>query len=981
MEDASSLFDANYYQCGLGSPYERNAYWLNFFGGIAEEIIRSLKPKSVMDAGCALGFLVESFWDRGVECYGFDISEFGISQVRRDIQPYCAQASIVDPIKGHYDLITCIEVLEHLQPEQTETAIANLAAATETILFSSTPSDLSEATHFNVRPVIGWLNLFKNVGFSPDYVFDAGFVAPHAILLRKRAPVSEDTLLLLSDKIRWKCAFVERGNRIGILDQKIAELTAAAATREKLLAAEQQGPPDESAALLEELRKEFAEASKELAELRSREGQGLRERQKLLAKAQLAQQQLAAVKSETETLRREGAEKKAAIDAALNEAARGRTEIERTRQEFATAVSTLAPAIPELARIRFREEVVSWRNIASTGLKQARLALTFRRSAMRKKQNELLHAVEIVGRSPFFDPVWYLKNYPDIAVAEINPLIHYLEHGVAEGRNPGPQFDAKWYLVQYPDVAEDGANPLIHYLEYGAKEGRACHPAAVAKEHDPGGAEAPAPITSDAELLRRSQLIAASPLFNAAWYLEQYPDVAAAEFDPIVHYLQHGAPEGRNPGPEFDAKWYLKHYPDVASAGLNPLLHYLEYGAAENRATQAVADPREAGLLLENQFLDSMPLATFLVPRSPRRITIVTNSINTGSLYGGVGTALILAALAAKRVNASIRLVTRREQASAGNFADILAINGIAWQDDIEFLYAPVDGNRHVAVSDNDIFLTTSWWTTRGVRNVIDPAKIFYLLQEDERMFYPYGDERLRCEEVMKDSAMHFVVNSKLLYEHLTTGTEALENISRRGMWFEPAFPNSNYYPDQAPSTGKKQFFFYARPNNTRNLYWRGLEAISCAIESGILPPQEWEFNFAGRGIERLVLPGKAALTIHQDMSWAEYAGLVRRMDLALCLMDTPHPSYPPLDLAASGAVVVTNRRGNKTSLAQYSENILCADSGVQELGAALASAAKVVNDDAIKFSNYSRNGLLRDWNVALEPTVARLAEIIASGG
>ena len=37
-----------------------------------------------------------------------------------------------------------------------------------------------------------------------------------------------------------------------------------------------------------------------------------------------------------------------------------------------------------------------------------------------------------------------------------NPLIHYLEYGAHEGRNPNPLFDTAYYLRQYPDVVESG---------------------------------------------------------------------------------------------------------------------------------------------------------------------------------------------------------------------------------------------------------------------------------------------------------------------------------------------------------------------------------------------------------------------------------------------------------------------------------------------------------------------------------------------
>ncbi|HET6621036.1 MAG TPA: glycosyltransferase [Dongiaceae bacterium] len=80
-----------------------------------------------------------------------------------------------------------------------------------------------------------------------------------------------------------------------------------------------------------------------------------------------------------------------------------------------------------------------------------------------------------------------------------------------------------------------------------------------------------------------ASLIGASGLFDAIWYLETYPDVAAREVDPVSHYIRHGAREGRDPNRLFNSSWYLANNPEVAASGLNPLLHFIVRGAAEGR--------------------------------------------------------------------------------------------------------------------------------------------------------------------------------------------------------------------------------------------------------------------------------------------------------------------------------------------------------------------------------------------------------------
>src|SRR5215211_5205929 len=86
---------------------------------------------------------------------------------------------------------------------------------------------------------------------------------------------------------------------------------------------------------------------------------------------------------------------------------------------------------------------------------------------------------------------------------------------------------------------------------------------------------------------RNKKIVLKSGLFDREWYLGEYPDVARQGSDPLVHYLQHGAFEGRDPGPCFESRGYLKNYPDVATSGLNPLLHYIEHGIKEGRDPKA----------------------------------------------------------------------------------------------------------------------------------------------------------------------------------------------------------------------------------------------------------------------------------------------------------------------------------------------------------------------------------------------------------
>lgn len=80
-------------------------------------------------------------------------------------------------------------------------------------------------------------------------------------------------------------------------------------------------------------------------------------------------------------------------------------------------------------------------------------------------------------------------------------------------------------------------------------------------------------------------LVTNSGWFDADWYRlqAQSAGMTVRADDAVRHYLREGGNRGLAPCPLFDAAWYLSAYPDVANAGLNPLVHFLKFGQMEGR--------------------------------------------------------------------------------------------------------------------------------------------------------------------------------------------------------------------------------------------------------------------------------------------------------------------------------------------------------------------------------------------------------------
>lgn len=211
---------------------------------------------------------------------------------------------------------------------------------------------------------------------------------------------------------------------------------------------------------------------------------------------------------------------------ALRDAARARVEIlatESARLRTLVREQAAQAAVLELELLQSEGQLLQqvqrmrsfpWllRQMAKTlytGLRQllSRVAKLF---GVRTATYVLAKNRKRLEQSGLFDPVYYLRRYPDVGAAGIDPLTHYLDHGAKAGRDPNPVFQTQWYVARYPDVTKLGENPLLHYLLHGSKEGRM-----------PG------------------------PDFDPLWYLSANPDVAAMGMDPLAHFLTLGRAEGR----------------------------------------------------------------------------------------------------------------------------------------------------------------------------------------------------------------------------------------------------------------------------------------------------------------------------------------------------------------------------------------------------------------------------------------------------
>jgi O-antigen biosynthesis protein len=402
------------------------------------------------------------------------------------------------------------------------------------------------------------------------------------------------------------------------------------------------------------------------------------------------------------------------------------------------------------------------------------------------------------------------------------------------------------------------------------------------------------------------------------------------------------------------------------------VIRYLRSHGLKATAVRVVDEFRPAEPVTRHP-ADQLQLTRLSIESRPS-VHVITDQLGAHTLFGGVGTALIFAVLAANQRNAQLQIITRTAPTQPQDVFNFFQLFGLQPKHEISLVYAPVHAKKSINYVAQDLFITTSWWSTHALSQTVPPAQLLYLLQEDERMFYAHGDEHLACSRTLADQRIPVLVNTELLFQHLKA--EGIIAPQRQAHWFEPAFPSSLYQPQPAgsrPAGAKRRLCFYARPQHPRNLYHFGIKLLEQAIERGMLDLALWEIHLMGSHVPEQALAQHCTPVIHDSLPWADYVRLIASMDLGLSLMYTPHPSYPPLDLAASGAVVVSNQFGCKTSLQAYSKNIICAPLEQELMLQALQEGMRLACDDELRRTHWQAQAISRDWAASFADALHRL--------
>jgi len=112
-----NVFDEKYYEDGIAnhiSGYENYSWMPERTIREATSIIEKVEFETVLDFGCAKGFMVYAMSLLGKDALGVDISEYAIGASIPQVKDKLSLINSPDEISGHYDLLMAKDVLEHV---------------------------------------------------------------------------------------------------------------------------------------------------------------------------------------------------------------------------------------------------------------------------------------------------------------------------------------------------------------------------------------------------------------------------------------------------------------------------------------------------------------------------------------------------------------------------------------------------------------------------------------------------------------------------------------------------------------------------------------------------------------------------------------------------------------------------------------------------------------------------------------------------
>lgn len=305
------------------------------------------------------------------------------------------------------------------------------------------------------------------------------------------------------------------------------------------------------------------------------------------------------------------------------------------------------------------------------------------------------------------------------------------------------------------------------------------------------------------------------------------------------------------------------------------------------------------------------------------RLNLLVPAVSERHVFGGIATALALFERMAQGFE-DVRIVVTDE----ANAVTARQLFCASWP--IEQIGGPDGPGRRIVVAGDrygrklpvrrsDRFVVTAWWTAYGAHRLLDWQRahfgvagrsFVYVIQDFEPSFYAWSSRFALAESTYRPGERIIaVVNTGALAQHLAA--QGLHFAHTH--CFEPVLNHklATAIAERPVLTKRRRILVYGRPGVQRNAFeilLLGLRHWSATYPTSA----QWEVLSAGEAHGDFPLPNGMVVRGIGKQSLDGYVGLLQSSAVGVSLMVSPHPSYPPLEMAAFGIRTITNGYASK---------------------------------------------------------------------
>lgn len=406
------------------------------------------------------------------------------------------------------------------------------------------------------------------------------------------------------------------------------------------------------------------------------------------------------------------------------------------------------------------------------------------------------------------------------------------------------------------------------------------------------------------------------PLLDAGLRFDDFPEEAGQVDGTLAHAIERVVlmcAEARG------YEWLKVVRPDLYPLR-NTVLHVAsgpDIAAHRLKVFQPCLTPVDAEIApFARTIPEPRPIATF-PSRNPRpRLTLIVPSVNPQQTFGGIATALKLLSEWGDALGDDYdrRIVVTDADIESDGYAALADFTPAPFT-------ASADEGRRLLVDAREraggrldlrareVIIATAWWTAENARQIERERARYhggsrpfvYLIQDDEPFFYGWGAKWARAAVTYGGDDTIAIINSEELYAAM------IAKHSFRDALCLPYVINTTIAARLAGKPRERLILVYGRPVVARNGFELVCDALVRWQQRDPIRASRWHVKFLGDLFEApLAYPIQNA-SVDGKVSLETYADFLNRASIGVSLMISPHPSYPPLEMAEAGMWTITN--------------------------------------------------------------------------